>query len=225
MNRQLKKREIALIFVLTFILLGLVYYQFIFKSLKDAEVQYDTTQIETEIQTETVKAADIARMKKEIADNKGKETGVVESYDNIKNEINALNDIFADAVNFNLSFDQPVADGSAVRRNIGVSFTASDYAAARKIIVALHDCRYRCLITDLSITPASLQNTYGSEGDINNGAVAVNLNVTFYETLYGASSTDGLQVPQDSSTDNSSLTNDLANDKERAESTGEDYNG
>lgn len=225
MNRQLKKREIALIFVLTFILLGLVYYQFIFKSLKDAEVQYDTTEIETEIQTETVKAADIARMKKEIADNKGKETGVVESYDNIKNEINALNDIFADAVNFNLSFDQPVADGSAVRRNIGVSFTASDYATARKIIVALHDCRYRCLITDLSITPASLQNTDGSEGDINNGAVAVNLNVTFYETLYGASSTDGLQVPQDSSTDNSSLTNDLANDKERAESTGEDYNG
>ena len=225
MRKSFGKREWAVFIILSVILLALVYYQLIYRAVENAKVKYDTTELEMQIQSEQIKAADIARMKAEIAANKGNETGVVESYDNIKKEIIALNDILADAVNFSLSFDQPVADGSAVRRNIGVSFTASDYAAARKIIVALHDCRYRCLITDLSITPASLQNTYGSEGDINNGAVAVNLNVTFYETLYGAASTDGLQVPQDSSTDSSSLTNDLANDKERAESTGEDYNG
>lgn len=224
MNRKLKKKEIALIFILTFILLGLVYYQFIYKSLKNAEVQYDTTEIDTEVQNETIKAANISKMKKEIEENKGNESGVVASYDNIKNEINALNDIFADAVNFNLSFDQPVANGSAVRRNIGVSFTANDYTTAKNIITKLHDCQYRCLITDLSITPTSLQNSSGSENDISSGPVAVNLNVTFYETLYGATSTDGLQIEEDQSSTDTSLTDELSSDKERAESTGEDYN-
>lgn len=224
MNRQLKRREIVLIFVLTFILLGLVYYQFIYKSLKDAEVQYDTADIEMQIETETVKAANIQKMKQEIEANKGSESGVVESYDNIQNEINALNDIFSDAVSFSLSFDQPVASDNTVRRNIGVSFTANDYSTAKKIITEIHDCEYRCLITNVSVTPTSTSSISSDSQDISSGPVAVSLNVTFYETLYGASTTDGLQIEESDESTDSSLTGELASDKERAESTGEEYN-
>jgi hypothetical protein len=223
MNRQLKRKELIVIFILTAVLLGLVYYQFIYKTYKQAVADYDVSDIETQIQMETAKSASIAKMEKEIEENQGSETGsTVESYDNMKNEINALNDILSDAVTFDLSFEQPVASGNVARRQINVSFTANDYTSAKAIIQALHDCKYRCLITDLSINPTSLENSSSSGTDLSSGPVAVDLSVTFYETLYDATTTDGLQVEEDSTSDTSSLTSDLANSKEQAESTGED---
>lgn len=220
MKRELKRREIALLLVLTVVLLGLVYYQFIYKSVKNAETEYDTTEIENEILAEETKSAQKKRMLAEIEANKD-ENKIVESYDNIKNEINELNDIFADSESFSFSYDTPTANDDAVRRPIAVVFTAKDYATAKSILTKLSDSYYRCLITDLSVNTASLQG-YASGDNIASGPVSVSLNVTFYETLYNATTTDGLQIEEESTAaDNSNLGDDLAADKERAESTGE----
>ena len=222
MNRKLKRREITIIFVLTAVLLGLIYYQFIYKAVKQAETDYDTTELDTEILTEQTKMANKLQMEAEIEANKGNETGVIATYDSIKGELNALNDILADAETFNLSFDQPTATDDAVRRVVAVSFTAADYNTAKTILTNLRDCSYRCLIGDVSMTTTTLSGSSSTSQDLSSSAVAVDLTVTFYETLYDSDTTEGLVIEESSSSDSSGLLNDLASDKERAESTGED---
>ena len=223
MRKSFGKREWAVFIILSVILLALVYYQLTYRAVENARVKYDTTELEMQIQSEQIKAADIARMKAEIAANKGNETGVVESYDNIKKEIIALNDILADAESFSLSYGDPTvqdSSSSSVRRVISISFVASSYKSARQIINELHDCPYRCLITDISM---SIANGQDEDGTFSSSMVAVQLNVTFFETLYNSNTTKGLYIANsDGTSSGENLTDALAADRERAETTGLD---
>lgn len=228
MSRKLRKSEIALILALTVVLLGLIYYQFIFRYVQNAEGQYDTTNLMLQIQQEEQKARKIEDMQAEIDKNKGNESGEVATYDNLKNEINALNDIFSDAESFNFTFSQATASGTTVRRVINASFTAADYQTAKTIIENLHNCQYRCLITDIAVTSAGTQG--GSQSytnanpNLNADRVSATLSVTFFETLYDATTTDGIQVKNSSTTTNGDrpLTDILSKERQRYESMGAD---
>ncbi len=99
-----------------------------------------------------------------------------------KNEISALNDIFGAASTYNFDFNQAIKDGDAVRRDINISFTAGSYSTAESIIEKLHDCKYRCLIRNISI------NTSSGEG-ISSGSVSVSMTVTFLRRCT-------MQIPQ-----------------------------
>lgn len=159
MNRELSKKEIILILVLAFFLLGLFYYQFVYKDIENKKAMYDTANIDDEILIEQTKLAQINKMKSEIEANKSNTSaGYVETYDNQKAEITALNDILSGAYTFNIGFDQAVSNDDAVRRNMNVTFSAASYSDAKKIITDLHDCKYRCLIRDLSITALNKQD-------------------------------------------------------------------
>lgn len=217
MNYEFNKREIALILVLVAVLMGLMYYQFIYCDIQDKKAKYDTTDIDNEVMIEQSKLMKINSMEAEIAANtdsseQDASTGYVETYDNLKAEINLLNDIFADAATFNLSFEQATAVDDAVRRNISVTFTASSYKVAKEIITKLHDAKYRCLIRNISINSQGGQNAEGiqNELDLNNGPVSVSLTVEFFETLYEAKSLDGLDIQGAQTSDDQSLTDTLA---------------
>ena len=159
MNRELSKKEIILILVLAFFLVGLFYYQFVYKDIENKKAMYDTADIDDEILIEQTKLAQINKMKSEIEANKSNTSaGYVETYDNQKAEITALNDILSGAYTFNIGFDQAVSNDDAVRRNMNVTFSAASYSDAKKIITDLHDCKYRCLIRDLSITALNKQD-------------------------------------------------------------------
>ena len=132
-------------------------------------------------------------MESEMKNTKAKTGSVVASYNNIKNEISALNDIFGAASTYNFDFNQAIKDGDAVRRDINISFTAGSYSTAESIIEKLHDCKYRCLIRNISI------NTSSGEG-ISSGSVSVSMTVTFFETMYNANTTDGLEENKDEGT-------------------------
>ncbi|WP_130836542.1 hypothetical protein [Lachnoclostridium sp. Marseille-P6806] len=225
LSREFTKKEIALLLFLVALLMGLLYYQFVYTDIRTRELSLDTASLEDEIMLEEAKAARIEAMQAEILTNQGGQaTGVVETYNNLKREIAMLNDIFSEAETFQLAFDQAVADGDAVRRGIRCSFTARDYTSAKKMIEALHDSKYRCLIRELTITSRNdLVYKDGARGvlDLDEGPVAVDLKVTFFETLYGASTTDGLlfekkkgAAPQES------LTDQLAASREATESIG-----
>lgn len=228
MNRKLRKSEIALILILTVLLLGLIYYQFIFRYVQDARTQYDTADLMLQIQQEEQKKGKIEDMKAEIEKNQAGGSGEVATYDNLKNEINALNDIFSAADSFNFTFSQATASGTTVRRVISASFTAADYPAARAIIENLHNCPYRCLITDISLTSAGPQGENQSAADVqpnlNTDRISGTLNVTFFETLYDATTTDGVQVEDDRDTTDGDrpLTDILSEERERYESAGAD---
>ncbi|NLC75914.1 MAG: hypothetical protein GX685_11965 [Clostridiales bacterium] len=223
MSREFTKKEIVLILILVAILMGLLYYQFIFTDIQNKKASFDTADVEDEIMIEETKANTIANMQAEIEANKGNEsTGYVETYNNLKAEINMLNDIFSDSDTFSFGFDQVTADGDAVRRNINATFTTKDYATARKIITELHDSKYRCLIRNLAIAAQGTKTAEGtSELDLNNGPVSVSLTVEFFETLYGATSTDGLDIATEAAdTGDSSLTDTLSNETDTYENLG-----
>ena len=190
MSREFTSREKILLVVLCVLLLGIAYYEFIVKDVEETIKQYDTEDLETELLIEQTRAQNIMDMEAEMKNAKAQTGSVVASYSNIKNEISALNDIFSAASTYNFDFNQAIKDGDAVRRDISVSFTAGSYSTAESIIAKLHDCKYRCLIRNISI------NTSSGEG-IGSGEVSVSLTVTFFETMYNANTTDGLEENKD----------------------------
>lgn len=179
MSREFTKREKLLLVIMSTLLIAILYFQFVYKPAKESISKYDTEKIEIELMTEQAKALGIKTMKSEMEINKSESLGTVESYNNIKNEISALNDIFSAADTFNIEFAEPVQDGDAVRRNIEITFTAGNYSEAEAIVGNLYKCKYRCLIRTVNIA-ASESSVKGT------------LQVTFFETMYNATTTDGL---------------------------------
>ena len=110
---------------------------------------------------------------------------VVAVYDNIRNELNELNALMGGATTYNLSFAQPTVEDKLVRREVTVSFTVPDYAAALDVVRKLENGTYRCEITDFSVNGDML-----ADGTVD-GVDAV-LTVTYLETTNGAATTAGL---------------------------------
>ncbi len=190
--RNLKKSEEIVLLLLAAALIGLFYYQFVYKGLQEARVQYDTSVLETELSAYQTKAASMRKMQEQIESGKLTSDGVVATYNNQKQEIIALNNIFENAETFKLSFQDPTAysGDTTVRRELQITFEASSYALAKSMLEALYHCEYRCLLQDITITPSGRSNT--SSGSLSDGPVEVSATVTFYETLYNATSTDGI---------------------------------
>jgi cell division protein FtsL len=184
MSREFTRREKILLLIMCVLLIGILYFQFVYKPARESIKKYDTAKLETQLLTEQTKASSIKKMNREMASNKAGNAGVVASYNNVKNEIKALNDIFAGARTFNMEFSPATKDGDAVRRNIDISFTAGSYNAAENILKKLYNCKYRCLIRTINITSTG--------SGVQSGAVTGTLKVTFFETLYNADTKDGL---------------------------------
>lgn len=199
LNRKLSTKEVVLFLVLAFAFLALLYYEVVYIPLNEQLASYDTTDIESQMELEQARAQKIKAMNEEMAANKAESVGVVATYNNIKNEMKALNEIVGKASTYNFSFQDPVGSGSTVRRNIDISFTANNYSDAETIIRELYSCEYRLLIQDMTISPV----TYD---DLETGDVSVNMTVTFFETTDGASTTEGIvwQDNGDGTTDGSS---------------------
>ena len=197
LNRAFTRREKVLLLALTFILLGLVYYRFVYLDVQRRISQASITSLEDSIMSEEKKASAIKKMQEEMQEAQEVQSGEVSTYDNFKAEANALNAIFAQADSFNFNFSRPVADGDAVRREIAISFTASNYVVARNILQQIHDCPYRTLISDVNINAVREEKSnvvYAENPSIYTDAIQGSLRVTFYETLYDAKTTAGLET-------------------------------
>lgn len=190
MSREFTPREKILMLVLCVLLLGIMYFQFIVRDVNETIEKYNTEELETELLMEQTKAMQIKQMEQELKNADPGTLTLVASYNNVKNELNELNDIFSAANAYNLEFAVPVKEGSYVRRDIHVVFSAGSYSSAEAIIKKIHDCRYRCLIQNLSINN-------GSGIGIQSGTVSANMTVTFFETMYDATTTKGLEVIDD----------------------------
>ena len=203
LNRAFTNREIAIILLLTLVLLVLVYYRFFYTPMQERldYLENETATVDTQIQVEQGRARKIQEMLEQIEIGIKEYPGEVMTYDNVKSEIDVLNGILNSAKSFEVTFQQPTANGNNVRRRVNINFVARNYASARAIIRQLHDSEYRCMITTLSMSPASRRFVhengiyyYTSYTDLQNGSVNVNLSMTFYETRYGTDLTDGLLI-------------------------------
>ncbi len=161
LNYAFSKKEIALILVLILGLLGLLYYRFVYLNISGFEEEYDTTDLEAQVREQQLHVIEWERMQDEILNANGKTaTSSLATYDNQKQEINLLNDIFEPVIRYSFSFSKPVATGDTVRRNVNVSFTSIDYRSAQIIIQKLYNSQYRVLVRDISISPGDYTKDY-----------------------------------------------------------------
>lgn len=186
MSRRFTRQEKILLLVCALMFLGIFYYQVIWKSTSQTIENYNIQILEDELLLAQTKAIKMVEMENYIEQNKEQNRGIVADYNNLQNEITELNEILAEASTYQLDFEDATTDGSIVRRNINITFQTGDYSAAKRIIQALKDSRYKCLVREinLSVKEGGLQTA---------DLVNVNLKATFYEGVTADVSAAGLQ--------------------------------
>ena len=105
----------------------------------------------------------------------------------IEISINAQEMLAADRARMKAELEALGEDGTlpVVRREVTVSFTVPDYAAALDVVRKLENGTYRCEITDFSVIGDML-----ADGTVD--SVDAVLTVTYLETTNGAATTAGL---------------------------------
>ena len=185
MSREFTRKEKILLLVCTAMMLGIFYYQVVWKSTSQIMETYNVETLEEELLLAQAKATKMLEMENFLEEYKGQARGIVADYNNLQNEITELNGILADAYTYKLDFEDATTDGSIVRRNVHITFQTGDYHTAKNIIQALKDSRYKSLVRDINILAKekSLQTT---------DLVDVSLKVTFYEGVTEAVAIAGL---------------------------------
>lgn len=188
MSRAFTTREKVMILILAILLIGVGYYFLVVKQTVEIRernaAQLAEVQMQIDAQTAVLASNRSMEAQLEALGNRT-ELSVVASYDNVGNEVNALNAIMAKTTSYNLSFGQPELSNNLVRRTVSMSFTTGTVDEAMNLVMELQDCPYRCEITDFSLS-ASLQ----ADGSVK--SVTTTAKVTFFETMEGATSYSGL---------------------------------
>ena len=188
MSREFTGREKFLILLLSLILVGLAYYQFVDRpvrtSLNNAYAERDA--LTTELATVQAKLKVMRRMREEMEDiTAGGTVSEMKSYNNSKPEIALLNDILRGTPEYSVTFANVTRDKDQIRRNFTLRFTSDSYDSVQRIIKQLSESPYRCLIGDLKIS-------VGRGQTLKEGPIKVNATATFFETMVGGTADAGL---------------------------------
>ena len=188
LNRKFTLRETILLVLCAIIGLGIFYYEIAYKGFKNSIASYNTENLQNEIIAYEAKVAKKKSMEDYIRKHKGDTYGEVALYNNQANEIEALGQIFEGIENIVISWSDPTLTDTTVRRNASVSFSVDGYNNVTSLINAINKCKYRCLISDLSIS-ASGNSVLDEKNRIN-----VRMNVTFFERVDSTTNLEGLTV-------------------------------
>lgn len=211
LSREFTKKEKILLVVCLLLALGVIYYQLVYRGVQSQMANYSTADLEAEIEVEQTKATQISNMLATIEKNKDRETGELMVYNNLANEISLVGDVMEKrSEQVTLNWSTPVLNGTTVRRDVSVSFTTRRYTYLKQIINAFNHCAYRCVIRDLSVTDNSaatrtvtarvggkmttITMPQTRRGIKNSTRMSVSFNLTFFETIEGATTTEGLII-------------------------------
>lgn len=173
MKKTFSTREKIMLGILIVLLVGLLYFNFILTPINDrvSALKSQIADEQTMIDTSMPQMMRLNRMKAELEVLKSdSEAKAIPEYDNVQKVMDELHLILSSAGSYTLNFNGTSVSESIVRRPIGMTFTAANYAQARDIIDRLDASAYTSQISDLSVT-----NKPDGEG------TEVNLNITFYE--------------------------------------------
>lgn len=182
MNRTFTTREKVLLLILAVLLLGCCYYLLVLKPSLDTMTSSASrlSAVQSEITVQQAVATKKAQLEKEIeqAEASGAAQKTIPPYDNTKNEISELNVILADATSYTINFSDAEMVDTLVRRQVDIAFTSDSYPAAHSVLQKLVNCKYPCLVTDITMAGNGL-------GSAESGKVSASASVTFFETLKG----------------------------------------
>lgn len=104
---------------------------------------------------------------------------IIPEYDNIDNVMIQLDEILSSAADYQLNFSELTLGDTLIARPIRMTFSASNYDAARYILIQLYHCPYRCFLSEITVTT---DKDAAEQGDVTAQPVSVTLTATFYET-------------------------------------------
>ena len=188
LSRSFTLKEKILLLLLSLILVGLAYYQFVDQPVRSAlaQAQAEADSLSVELNAVNSKLATMRKMRTELDDvTAGGKATEMGSYNNSKAEIAMLNDVLSEALQYSITFANVTRSGDQIRRNFTLQLTASSYESMEHIINSINESHYRCLIGDLQCSAAHGQ--YVLDGD-----VSVNASATFFETMVGGTPDAGL---------------------------------
>lgn len=177
MNRSFTTREKLLLAALAVLVVACVYFLLVLQpalsSVATADERVST--IQSEIAVQESMASQKAAMEAEIAAARaaGKQEKILPAYDNSKAEVKELDSILSQAKSYDISFAQPDTASNPVRRSVSISFTTGSYDAAYSTLKKLINCRFSCLVTDISVTA-------GASAE---GGVRATATVVFFESV------------------------------------------
>lgn len=191
LKHKFSLRETILLCIAAILALGIFYYEAIEKNYQKALHQYDTTNIQSEMDLLDVKEAKMRSMESYIEEHSDANQGEVAIYNNLANEIDALANILQPtASNVSIQWAEPYLTDTIVRRNADITCTVPSYVIAESVIDQIVNLQYKCIISSLSISSSDTMSVDTSTG------VSVSMTVTFFETIDGAGNTNGLTEAQ-----------------------------
>jgi len=188
LSRSFTLKEKILLLLLSLILVGLAYYQFVDQPVRSAlEIaRAEADSLSVELTAVEAKLAKMRRMRAELEDvTAGGTASEMGSYNNSKAEIAMLNDVLSEALQYSITFANVTRNGDQIRRNFTLQLTADSYETMEHIINSINSSHHRCLIGDLQCT--ATREKYVLDGNI-----TVNATATFFETMVGGTPDAGL---------------------------------
>lgn len=174
MRRQLTVRERALLVVLGIVAVIGAYLSWVYTPMVNerdrcnAEVlalqdQIDIMQMQVEKQEQMKRELDrIFEMDPDPLS--------LPDYDNAQPMMRKLHSVLASAPSYSLAFGSTDSSEAVVRRNVSMTFTAEDYASAKRILTQLNNSEYRCMLDSLNLNL-----------DQRDGNVSVSGTIVFFE--------------------------------------------
>lgn len=191
LKHKFSLRETILLCIAAVLALGIFYYEAIEKNYQKALHQYDTTNMQSEMDLLDVKEAKMRSMESYIEEHSDANQGEVAVYNNLANEIDALANILQPtASNVSIQWAEPYLTDTIVRRNADITCTVPSYVIAESVTDQIVNLQYKCIISSLSISSSDTMSVDTSTG------VSVSMTVTFFETIDGAGNTNGLTEAQ-----------------------------
>lgn len=195
----MKQKKIPLkklaIFLFIFLLFGVLYYQFVWKTTRQTLEIYSEESLEDEWMLMQAKAKKIKQMKQSMEKQKKENQGIIADYNNLQNEMLELNSILNQTTAYQMDFEDPTIDDSIIRRNIHISFQTKTYDTAKEVLQSLQDSTYRCLLKNIMISSDSSDLFQTKE-------VRVELEITFFEGINDTARAAGLNKYVDDSATN-----------------------
>lgn len=190
MSREFTRSEKVLLVILSALLIGLLYYRFVYLTtedmVEDIKHQADTTQADLDMANARLQKLQKMQGEMEALD-VDDETSRMESYNNSKKETAFLNQVLRGVDDYSISFADVTRNGNQIRRSFSLQFVTKDYKEAVGIVDDLTHGEYRCLVDDINYSLTDDKGIY------------INLTATFFETMVGG--TPDSALPKDESGD------------------------
>lgn len=180
-------REKVLIAVLGFVIVGILWYRFVFMNIQDQVARIDgqiaTTQ--TELATLQAQSAAASKMQTAIAEYEkdGVKPVILPDYDNTQNLMAYLNGVLGSTENYGITFEDAVKDeeDGTIHRSGKITFGCDAYDEARSIVENIGHGPYPCHIDGFSIADKSVAGVKKNSSKNKNSMVNAVVQVTYFE--------------------------------------------